>query len=66
MVSINKSFFYGIGVASITWLMSLCFYFQLIKHDNLNTVFPTNNLESHNSSHLLKDGKFINEIPTLE
>lgn len=44
--------------------MSLCFYFQLIKHDNLNTVFPTNNLESHNSSHLLKDD--MNDIGLIK
>ncbi|KAJ8961296.1 hypothetical protein NQ318_008982 [Aromia moschata] len=33
MVSLNRSFLYGIGFASFTWIISLYLYFQLTKND---------------------------------
>ncbi|XP_018320488.1 polypeptide N-acetylgalactosaminyltransferase 35A isoform X2 [Agrilus planipennis] len=43
MVSLNKSFFYGICFASVTWLISLYLYWQLNKSSNIETtVFPSN------------------------
>ncbi|CAG9862920.1 unnamed protein product [Phyllotreta striolata] len=45
MVSINKSFFYGIIVASITWLVSVFFYLHLVRNQNVNTNPSTTKLE---------------------
>lgn len=47
MVSLNKSFLYGIGFASITWTISLYLYWQLNKTNNVSlssTHNPVNNL----------------------
>lgn len=38
MVSINKSFLYGIGCASVTWIISLYLYTQLTKTSTNNTL----------------------------
>lgn len=38
MVSINKSFLYGIFFASITWTVSLYLYWQLNRKDYYNTT----------------------------
>lgn len=38
MVSINKSFLYGIGFASITWIISLTLYIRLTKNEDNDTA----------------------------
>lgn len=34
MVSLNKSFLYGICFASVTWIISLYLYFQITSNEN--------------------------------
>ncbi|XP_056639458.1 polypeptide N-acetylgalactosaminyltransferase 35A [Diorhabda sublineata] len=46
MVSLNKSFLYGICFASATWLISLYLYFQLSKNENFSTTIKTSNLNN--------------------
>lgn len=41
MVSLNRSFLYGICFASLTWVISLYLYFQLTKNDIMSNKIPT-------------------------
>ncbi|RZC32985.1 polypeptide N-acetylgalactosaminyltransferase 35A [Asbolus verrucosus] len=47
MVSINKSFIYGICFASVTWLISLCLYIKITR-DEPNTTLGPSKLSSKN------------------
>lgn len=54
MVSLNKSFLWGIIFASITWITSLYLYWQLT---NSNTATAS----SHYSSQLVKNDQFFSK-----
>jgi polypeptide N-acetylgalactosaminyltransferase len=41
MVSINRSFLYGICFASITWIISLCLYIKLTSNESQVTLRPS-------------------------
>lgn len=49
MVSINRSFLYGICFASVTWIISLYLFWQLNKSINIlqqPTVYPSNSVKT--------------------
>ncbi|KAI4465254.1 n-acetylgalactosaminyltransferase [Holotrichia oblita] len=52
MVSINRSFLYGICFASVTWIISLYLFWQLNKSINIlqqPTMYPSNSIKTINS-----------------
>lgn len=58
MVSINKSFLYGIGFASITWIISLYLYTQLIRSVGHTATKEVPLYSANLKSNLDSDGEF--------
>lgn len=54
MVTINKSFWYGICCASFTWMISLYLYWQLNKTE-INNVLPTGVSNKHRAEKIVRD-----------
>ncbi|KAK5646020.1 hypothetical protein RI129_004484 [Pyrocoelia pectoralis] len=55
MVSLNKSFLYGIGFASITWTISLYLYWQLNKTNSLGFSPTYSSIQDVSKSNLVFD-----------
>lgn len=67
MLSINKSFIYGISIASITWIISFYLYLQInySNHQNSTKLPKLNDIYLYKSTSSLSSEQTLNKFSKI-